>query len=449
LPLARSLALKPVVSPCLSIIPNSIVPVVVGKYVVFGCLVTEGVDATDNIVALEGQATGDEVNLNADLSATPSRGFEFPNIGSTLGGMFASNDIDTVVATAPATGTARYDIAYIFAGKEGSGFAIQTGTPSVAIKDDFDTYGLDTSAFGEAHDSAIPLGSLPIARIYVEDDVTGIPDARIADIRDLVSSLLGDSVTSTDSSATPNTMLRQDGTSGQVIKKTNIVIDDSDNVTGMGSLSLNADGANLDLLMTRINSGAGVGRLRIDSNGDLVLGATTAAKETILSVNAGDAVKIQDTSLDVWLQGGLSFNDGTDVMDSYVKVNTYTATMTAGSGTITLTANNILTFEEVGGLVWVYGRVSVASISSPTGRLELSLPFTNQNITATAEVCRGSIFYNDINALSVAGAMIVGIGGGDNTMSIQEQTTTGFLDNTATKIKVGSEIGISIFFRKA
>ena len=179
----------------LSVTPNQIVPVVVGEFILFGCKVTEGVLDTDFVVSLEGQASGDSANLNPKLSATPSRGFEFPNIASTIGGMLATNDLTATVGAAPATGTARYDIAFVFAGKEGAGFNIQPGSPAVAVKDDFDTYGLDASPFGQATitDPDLPIGALAVARIYVEDVFTGIQDARIADIRDFTSTLVGNS----------------------------------------------------------------------------------------------------------------------------------------------------------------------------------------------------------------------------------------------------------------
>lgn len=175
----------------LAINPNHLFMALLGKYVRFGCKVTEGTDATDMIVALEGQASGDSANLNPLLSATPGFGYEYGNLASTPGGMFAKQDTTATVAAVPATGDGRYDIAYIYAGKDGTGFAIQEGAASAAVKTDFDANGLDTEAYpsSSGFDPSMPVGGVPVARIYVEDDVTGIPDARIADIRVLTSGL--------------------------------------------------------------------------------------------------------------------------------------------------------------------------------------------------------------------------------------------------------------------
>lgn len=172
---------------------NGMVPVVVGEFVKYGCKVTEGDSSPlDNTIKLQGQASGDSANLNPKLSGTPVRPFEYPNIASCLGGMFASPDTTATVAAAPSTGTGRYDIAYIFAGKEGAGFAVATGTPSASVKTDFDSNGLQTESYGTGSpdfDPTLPAGAVPVARIYVEDDVTGIPNSRIADIRNLSTSL--------------------------------------------------------------------------------------------------------------------------------------------------------------------------------------------------------------------------------------------------------------------
>lgn len=174
----------------LAITPNNLIFAALGAFVKYGCKVTEGSDNTDLIVALEGQASGDSANLNPDLSVTPTRQFEFANIASLKGGDFVSNDTSATVTTAPTTGTSRYDIAYIFAGKEGAGFAIAAGSPSASVLSDFTANGLQTGEFGEESpdfDPSIPVGAVAVARIYVAEDVTAIVDADIADLRSFSS----------------------------------------------------------------------------------------------------------------------------------------------------------------------------------------------------------------------------------------------------------------------
>lgn len=162
---------------------NPLIYAALGASAFYGCKVTEGADDTDYIVALEGQATGDESHLNPDASLTAVRPYEFPNIASLKDGAFTAQDKTATVTDPPATGLGRYDIAYIYVGPNGAGFSIAAGTPATGVKDDFDLNGLDTDPYGIAFDPVLPLGAFPLARIYVEDDVTGIPDARIADIR--------------------------------------------------------------------------------------------------------------------------------------------------------------------------------------------------------------------------------------------------------------------------
>jgi hypothetical protein len=68
---------------------------------------------------------------------------------------------------------------------------VATGTPSSGTKTAFDTDGLKTTAYDDSTDAALPVGSIPVARIYVEDDEAGIINARIADIRNFEGRLQG------------------------------------------------------------------------------------------------------------------------------------------------------------------------------------------------------------------------------------------------------------------
>jgi len=292
----------------LAVTPNQVVPVVVGQFIIFGCKVTEDIDDTDFTVALEGQAAGDSANLNPNITANPSRGFEFPNIASTLGGMLATNDVTADVGAAPSTGTARYDIAYVFAGKEGAGFAIQAGSPSVATKDDFDTYGLDSSPFGQATitDPDIPSGALAVARIYVEDVFTGIQDARIADIRDFTSDL----------------------TAGDLLAVNNLSDVDSAS-TSATNLGLGTGSA---VAFASVNLGSG-GSYSVDSNNVL---SQTALGSTVLSsalTSLGIIASLVATTADI--NGGSV--DGTVIGGSVAAAGSFTTLSLTGALTTTST----------------------------------------------------------------------------------------------------------------
>ena len=76
---------------------------------------------------------------------------------------------------------------------------------------------------------------------------------------------------------------------------------------------------------------------------------------------------------------GLKFNSDSgavNALDDYEEGD-HACSVTAGtSGTITL-SNSTLGYVKIGNLVTVQGRLDVSSVSSPTGELELSLPFAN------------------------------------------------------------------------
>lgn len=166
-----------------------------GQAVVYGCKVTQGSDAADYEITLEGEASGDSDHLNPDLSASPLYPFQQANIASCKAAAFYSGDLTTIVELPPTTGSGRYDIAYIAVGPTGPVFSTVTGSPGSAVKTDFDTNGLRLTPYDSGTDAALPVGALPVARIYVEDDVTGIPNSRIADIRDFEGRLRGEPLT--------------------------------------------------------------------------------------------------------------------------------------------------------------------------------------------------------------------------------------------------------------
>lgn len=163
-----------------------------GDFIRFGCKVTEGADPDDMTIALEGQATGDEANWNPDGSLTPIRNYEYLNIASLKAVAFYNQDLTALVEDPPASSLGRYDVAYIFVGVQGAGFAVATGTPSTDTKTDFDTNGLNTDPYDPLIDPALPIGALPVARIYIDDSVLGIPNSRIADIRQILDRAKGD-----------------------------------------------------------------------------------------------------------------------------------------------------------------------------------------------------------------------------------------------------------------
>lgn len=162
-----------------------------GERVSYGCKVTQGSSGSDRTVTLEGQAAGDSDHLNPNIVDPPTYPFEYANIAFTKSGGFFFGNIDADVAAPPGVGLGRYDIAYIFNGPSGPGFAIATGTPAIGIKTDYDLNGLDDGFYDALTDVAIPVGAFPVARIYCESIFSGVANAQIADIRDFDGTLRG------------------------------------------------------------------------------------------------------------------------------------------------------------------------------------------------------------------------------------------------------------------
>jgi len=84
---------------------------------------------------------------------------------------------------------------------------------------------------------------------------------------------------------------------------------------------------------------------------------------------------------------------GTSELFSDYEEGTYTATLTCStSGTITVSSTNnwnTLAYTKIGRVVHVQGGIRIASVSSPTGSVELNLPFASANLTGDAGIAVG------------------------------------------------------------
>lgn len=158
---------------------------ITGSNVVFGCKVTQGYSATDMVLALEGAASGDSAHLNPDLQVVPTRPEEYSNIALVYGETFLMPDRNVlslqeaslIVSTAPGTGYHRYDLVYIYVGTSGYSIGIAAGT---AV--------LNAST---PTDPTLAVGTLVLARVHVESNVTGIANSKITDLRNFSGRLQG------------------------------------------------------------------------------------------------------------------------------------------------------------------------------------------------------------------------------------------------------------------
>lgn len=126
-----------------------------------------------------------------------------------------------------------------------------------------------------------------------------------------------------------------------------------------------------------------------------------------------------------------------NTLDDYEE-GTYTVTLTCGtSGTITLNSSvKKLKYTKIARIVIFHGRVNIVSVSSPLGRLLLSIPFT----TAASGVGQdgygaGAIIFSNINAATVG--MGLTFSPSSSSVILWEMTTTGTNDVGATLITNG------------
>lgn len=131
--------------------------------------------------------------------------------------------------------------------------------------------------------------------------------------------------------------------------------------------------------------------------------------------------------------------------------NPYAATLTAGSGTITLNpAGDTLRFARLTGKrVHVSGQINVSSVSAPSGSLRLNLPVAAVSLADQQELSAGSIGYGNVNAIGSPAALVMRIPGAGSAIGIVEQTTTTFTDDVASHIKSGTFLWFDFMYTVA
>jgi len=173
--------------------PSGKLYAMIGNHCVYGCKVTEGFSASDMLLALDGQAAGDESHLNPDIEDPPTRYEHYPNMALVYGEVFLKKNVNKtteeddslLLGDAPGTsGYGRYDVIYLYMGHAGPGIGILQGTASTECYNDFQANGLEQGAYPQTYDpTGLPAGVMVVARVYVQYGDTGIGNARIADLR--------------------------------------------------------------------------------------------------------------------------------------------------------------------------------------------------------------------------------------------------------------------------
>jgi hypothetical protein len=183
------------------------------------------------------------------------------------------------------------------------------------------------------------------------------------------------------SSITDNALIKADGTSGNVYQSTGITIDDSNNISGVGTVDgrdVAADGSKLD----GIEAGADV----TDSTN--VLASLSGQALAVATVDTGQgANELYAMDQDVQTTDDVTFasvNTGNGAVELYPS-GTYTPTLTETSG-ITSSSVGTCYYYRVGNMVHVFGSVTIepSGVSADT-ILDVSLPIAS-DLTAGGQL---------------------------------------------------------------
>ena len=134
------------------------------------------------------------------------------------------------------------------------------------------------------------------------------------------------------------------------------------------------------------------------------------------SYNGGGGARIDPSTGDFRLQGGIQFNADSaaaNLLDDYEE-GTHTATITPTGGSITVNSSvDELGYVKIGRQVTVTGMLTVGSVSSPTGYFNISLPFSIGSWASSyGNRCTGSIWVNPkTGGGNVADYIVYGIQG--------------------------------------
>ena len=152
--------------------------------------------------------------------------------------------------------------------------------------------------------------------------------------------------------------------------------------------------------------------------------------------------------------GGIDFSANTggagkssQLLDDYEE-GTIAGTITCGtSGTVTLDAGyNTLSYTKIGGVVHVFGNLSVTSVSSPVGYFTIPLPFACVNLADSAGTTVANIVVNGTNTANTSDF----VGWIDETQSnviVRLGNATGVQNTSANELKALTDIYLQVTYR--
>ena len=148
-----------------------------------------------------------------------------------------------------------------------------------------------------------------------------------------------------------------------------------------------------------------------NGNTDRTLTLPDATGTVVTADGSGNIATTSITpSSGIYLGGSGSAN----LLDDYEE-GTYTATITPASGSVTLnTSFDTLAYTKIGRMVHVHGLLIPSSVSSPSGQINISLPFASANLTDRAGDSSGTANFFALRLVSGQSSMILLDSGGGN-----------------------------------
>jgi prepilin-type processing-associated H-X9-DG protein len=202
-----------------------------------------------------------------------------------------------------------------------------------------------------------------------------------------------------------------------------------------------------------ITSDAGFG-FNVGNGGDnkIEIGTATSAGSitSLMTIDSGGDVDIETGDIFFSSAGkgiclGVTSNTDSNTLDDYEE-GTWTMALTcSGSGTITInTSNDTGHYTKIGRMVHCVGYFNVSAISSPVGRLNISLPFTPATLTegGTAFASMGLHGLVSNNAVDTIGE----IGEGAAFIDVYMADSNDFASDSAQQINTGTDGRLSVSY---
>jgi len=183
-----------------------------------------------------------------------------------------------------------------------------------------------------------------------------------------------------------NSFINDAGAGGLILRGSSFVALQGAN--GENGIIVTEDGA-VDL---RYNNST---KLATTNTGVAVTGAISASSGNV-TITDGNLTVAAGHGIDFAATGNIS-GTSSELLDDYEEGD-YTATITCGSGTITLHSSyNQLAYTKIGRAVTINGRIHIASVSSPSGTAVFNLPFVVATGTDHSTYGGLNIYHHDIN----------------------------------------------------